>query len=250
MSTITSEPRSASTGRCCSASSKPGLPAATASAPMPSPPPPSPTTSRPRSRPPAASPMPPRSSPMRSSMARRSSATISRGQVHRWVQDKTKVIDRWVAAGKMQPVAAPHLFFVLWAATQTYADFECQMRAVLKRRRLEPADYAAGSELITQMVLGACGISLEQRLRSKLRAIAPPPLPSFRRKPESRGHGTRSIQGASSAANTAFRSVTAQPYTSLAALDSGFRRNDGCLYGASSAHFPTPASSAAHAAPL
>ena len=81
-----------------------------------------------------------------------------RGQVHRWVQDKAKVIDRWVAAGKMQPVAAPHLFFVLWAATQTYADFECQMRAVLKRRRLGPEDYAAGTELITQMVLGACGI--------------------------------------------------------------------------------------------
>ena len=81
-----------------------------------------------------------------------------RGQVRRWVQDKAKVIDRWVAAGKMQPVAAPHLFFVLWAATQTYADFECQMRAVLKRRRLAPADYATGAELITQMVLGACGI--------------------------------------------------------------------------------------------
>src|SRR5712675_1680277 len=71
-----------------------------------------------------------------------------RGQVHRWVQDKAKVIDRWVAAGKMQPVAAPHLFFVLWAATQTYADFESQIRAVLKRRRLAPADYAAGTELI------------------------------------------------------------------------------------------------------
>ncbi|HSY87276.1 MAG TPA: TetR/AcrR family transcriptional regulator [Verrucomicrobiae bacterium] len=81
-----------------------------------------------------------------------------RGQVRRWVQDKAKVIDRWVAAGKMQPVDSPHLFFVLWAATQTYADFECQMRAVLKQRRLEPADYAAGTALITQMVLGACGI--------------------------------------------------------------------------------------------
>ena len=84
-----------------------------------------------------------------------------RGQVHRWVQDKAKVIDRWVAAGKMQPVAAPHLFFVLWAATQTYADFESQMLAVLKRRRLAPADYAAGTELITRMVLGACGIRSE-----------------------------------------------------------------------------------------
>jgi TetR/AcrR family transcriptional regulator len=85
------------------------------------------------------------------------------GQVRRWVREKTRVIDGWVAAGKMQPVATSHLFFVLWAATQTYADFDCQMRAVLKRRRLEAADYAAGTELITQMVLGACGIRTEPR---------------------------------------------------------------------------------------
>ena len=81
-----------------------------------------------------------------------------RDQVHRWVQDKARVIDRWVAEGRMKPVDAPHLFFVLWAATQTYADFDCQMRAVLKRRRLAFGDYAAGAALITRMVLGACGI--------------------------------------------------------------------------------------------
>jgi TetR/AcrR family transcriptional regulator len=103
-----------------------------------------------------------------------------RGQVHRWVQEKAKVIDRWVAAGKMQPVAAPHLFFVLWAATQTYADFECQMRAVLKRRRLAPADYAAGTELITRMVLGACGIRNGAGRTTRARQPQPSP-PSFRR---------------------------------------------------------------------
>jgi TetR/AcrR family transcriptional regulator len=69
------------------------------------------------------------------------------------------VIDGWVAAGRMQPVDTPHLFFVLWAATQTYADFDCQMRAVLKRRRLEPDDYAAATALITRMVLASCGIA-------------------------------------------------------------------------------------------
>ena len=81
-----------------------------------------------------------------------------RAEVHRWVKDKTQVIDHWVATGRMEPVDTPHLFFVLWAATQTYADFDAQMRAVLKRPRLAPADYAAARELITRMVLGACGI--------------------------------------------------------------------------------------------
>jgi TetR/AcrR family transcriptional regulator len=79
-------------------------------------------------------------------------------EVRRWVEGKTEVIEHWVARGAMRPVPAPHLFFVIWAATQTYADFECQMRAVLKRKRLHPADYAAGADLITRMVLGACGL--------------------------------------------------------------------------------------------
>ena len=79
-------------------------------------------------------------------------------QVRRWVEAKTKVIDQWVERGLMQPVDVPHLFFVIWSATQTYADFDCQIRAVLKRDRLKTEDYSAGSALITRMVLGACGI--------------------------------------------------------------------------------------------
>jgi TetR/AcrR family transcriptional regulator len=79
-------------------------------------------------------------------------------QVRQWVAGKAKVIDGWIAEGRMQPVDASHLFFVLWAATQTYADFEAQVRAVLKRRRIHPADYRAAAQLITRMALGACGL--------------------------------------------------------------------------------------------
>jgi TetR/AcrR family transcriptional regulator len=79
--------------------------------------------------------------------------------VRRWVEAKAKVIDQWVARGLMRPVDVPHLFFVIWSATQTYADFECQIRAVLRRERLRPEDYSAGGALITRMVLGACGIA-------------------------------------------------------------------------------------------
>lgn len=82
-----------------------------------------------------------------------------RRQVRRWVEAKARVLDQWAERGLIQPVAAEHLFFVLWAATQTYADFEAQVRAVLGRERLLPADYRAGAELITRMALAACGIA-------------------------------------------------------------------------------------------
>jgi TetR/AcrR family transcriptional regulator len=93
--------------------------------------------------------------------------------VRRWVEAKSKVIDHWVARGLMRPVDAPHLFFVIWSATQTYADFDSQIRAVLKRERLRAEDYSAGGALITRMVLGACG-------------LAGAPLPTAR-KPATRG---------------------------------------------------------------
>jgi len=82
-----------------------------------------------------------------------------RRQVRSWVEAKAQVLDQWAKRGLIQPVAAEHLFFVLWAATQTYADFEAQVRAVLGRDRLQPADYRAGAALITRMALAACGIA-------------------------------------------------------------------------------------------
>jgi TetR/AcrR family transcriptional regulator len=82
-------------------------------------------------------------------------------QARRWVEAKASVIEHWIASGRMEPVEPAHLFFILWAATQTYADFDYQIRAVLNRKHLSPDDYAAGSALIARMVFGACGLRRE-----------------------------------------------------------------------------------------
>ncbi|MGH7212052.1 MAG: TetR family transcriptional regulator C-terminal domain-containing protein, partial [Acetobacteraceae bacterium] len=74
------------------------------------------------------------------------------------VEAKSRVIEGWIAGGLMAPVEPRHLFFVLWAMTQTYADFEVQIRAVLGRRRLGADDFQAGTDLIEQLVLTGCGL--------------------------------------------------------------------------------------------
>ncbi|HXV24623.1 MAG TPA: TetR/AcrR family transcriptional regulator [Alphaproteobacteria bacterium] len=84
-------------------------------------------------------------------------------QVRAWVEAKGKVIDGWVKRGLIRPIEPHHLFFILWAATQTYADFETQIRAVLARKRIRPADYEEAARLITRMVLGACGVDRKVR---------------------------------------------------------------------------------------
>ncbi len=70
-----------------------------------------------------------------------------------WVADKSAAIERWVASGALPPVDPRHLLFLIWAATQHYADFEAQVRVLLGKDRLEPQDYRAAADFLTKIVL-------------------------------------------------------------------------------------------------
>jgi TetR/AcrR family transcriptional regulator len=83
---------------------------------------------------------------------------LMRGELRAMVKKKAAVIDAWVAAGRMAPVDAPHLFFTIWAATQTYADFEVQVCAVLGRERLNARDQQRATEHVVSLVLRGCGL--------------------------------------------------------------------------------------------
>ena len=76
------------------------------------------------------------------------------------VQAKAAVIEGWIAAGRMAPVDPVHLFFTIWAATQTYADFDVQVCAVLGRPELSAADQARATEHVVTLLLRGCGLHL------------------------------------------------------------------------------------------
>jgi len=78
--------------------------------------------------------------------------------VHPMVKEKAAVIQGWINAGRMAPVDATHLFFTIWAATQTYADFEVQVCAVLGRKSLGKKDYARATEHVVSLLLRGCGL--------------------------------------------------------------------------------------------
>jgi TetR/AcrR family transcriptional regulator len=46
------------------------------------------------------------------------------------VDNKCKVIQTWIDADKLAPVSPLHLIFLIWSATQHYADFDPQIRAL------------------------------------------------------------------------------------------------------------------------
>jgi len=70
-----------------------------------------------------------------------------------------QTIQAWVDQGKMKSISAEHLFISLWALTQTYADFDAQIKIVLNKTELEEEDYEQAKEFVTNMILSSCGIS-------------------------------------------------------------------------------------------
>ena len=47
------------------------------------------------------------------------------------VDEKCLVIRQWIEQGKLADIAPHHLIFMIWAATQHYADFEAQVEALI-----------------------------------------------------------------------------------------------------------------------
>jgi len=83
--------------------------------------------------------------------------TILATELRAMVEEKAAVVQGWVDAGRMAAVDPIHLFFTIWAATQTYADFDVQVCAVLGRKTLTAKDYARATEHVVSLLLRGSG---------------------------------------------------------------------------------------------
>ena len=79
-------------------------------------------------------------------------------ELRQLVREKAAVVQSWMDAGRMAPVDPVHLFFSIWAMTQTYADFDVQVCAVLDREALTPQDHDRATEHVVSLVLRGCGL--------------------------------------------------------------------------------------------
>jgi TetR/AcrR family transcriptional regulator len=84
--------------------------------------------------------------------------TLLQTELRQLVRDKSAVVQGWISAGRMAPVDPTHLFFTIWAATQTYADFDVQVSAVLGTDSLSPQDHARATEHVVALILRGCGL--------------------------------------------------------------------------------------------
>lgn len=54
------------------------------------------------------------------------------GELKELVDEKATVIEHWIAEGRIADTDPYHLIFSIWSTTQHYADFDAQIRAILR----------------------------------------------------------------------------------------------------------------------
>lgn len=83
-----------------------------------------------------------------------------RGSLREWVERQGAVFRTWQRRGLMADLPAEHVFFAIWALTQTYADFAPQVTAVLGVERLTERHHRDAVAAVTTLVLGGLGVAL------------------------------------------------------------------------------------------
>ena len=73
-----------------------------------------------------------------------------------WTTGRVRLIERWIAEGKMAPVDPEHLLYMLWATTQHYADFGHQIET-LNAGPLSDADWQKATDSVKSMILRGIG---------------------------------------------------------------------------------------------
>lgn len=69
-----------------------------------------------------------------------------------------ELVRSWIANGQMDPIDPEHLFFTIWASTQTYADFSSQISLALGKRELDEEDFQKAGDFLTHVLLKGLGL--------------------------------------------------------------------------------------------
>tara|TARA_R110000744_G_scaffold203536_3_gene322450 strand:+ start:30920 stop:31579 length:660 start_codon:yes stop_codon:yes gene_type:complete len=74
------------------------------------------------------------------------------------LEEDVKLVRKWISQGKMDDIDPYHLFFVIWASTQTYADFSSQIQLALDKPSLDSGDFKVAGDFLTHTLLKGVGL--------------------------------------------------------------------------------------------
>lgn len=82
----------------------------------------------------------------------------ARTYLRQWVREKSKIFERWIDNGDIDPIDPEKLIFLIWSSTQHYADFDTQVLTVMNRADFEQNDIELTKQFLTQFILRGCGL--------------------------------------------------------------------------------------------
>jgi TetR/AcrR family transcriptional regulator len=70
-----------------------------------------------------------------------------------WVDERSRIILRWIAEKKMRPIEPKYLFYMIWATTQQYANAAHEMSSLESGRSLTDAQFEAAKRQIIETII-------------------------------------------------------------------------------------------------
>lgn len=83
--------------------------------------------------------------------------TLLQTTLRRLVEEKAAILDGWIAAGKLRPIDTTHFFFTVWSMTQSYADFDIQIAAIIEDSQSDAA-RAHATQHVLSCIWRICGL--------------------------------------------------------------------------------------------
>ena len=80
------------------------------------------------------------------------------GELRDWVQARARIFEQWAERGLMDPVDPVWLIFLIWSATQHYADFEAQVLGITGKEEIVEEDVERITRFLSQVILKGCGV--------------------------------------------------------------------------------------------
>lgn len=79
--------------------------------------------------------------------------SILKGSFKKIFKEKIRVIDQWIAEGKLTQTDSTHLIFSIWALTQHYADFSVQIEALTGKTLSNKVFFAQTTAAVQHILL-------------------------------------------------------------------------------------------------
>lgn len=83
-----------------------------------------------------------------------------------WFEGRVEILKAWIAQERMNAVDPEYLLFNIWACTQHYADFSCQIVS-LRGKAMRKADFEDATRNLIAVVLQGCGLVVPDKYQGK-----------------------------------------------------------------------------------